>query len=200
MQGCQHLSTCRCVLILHCTLQHVCHVCLVFFLHFSFLCLYWSVEKWFFAFCILCFQFVVITFCAWTFIRPPSSPMARFPACGHQVSLLESVAFDRDLSDQVRARVLEELAAINARINEARWPGQARASWGLLQGWESWHGEHQVFFTKRWPAKNILCLCEAFVASCLCRWSNFKIFKMVVSYLYPCSSKKSTEDSPGFCL
>lgn len=69
------------------------------------------------------------------FLLPPiRCPWARFPACGHQVSLLESVAFDRDLSDQVRARVLEELAAINARINEARWPGQARASWGLLQG------------------------------------------------------------------
>lgn len=61
----------------------------------------------------------------------PSSPWHGSQPAVKQVSLLESVAFDRDLSDQVRARVLEELAAINARINEARWPGQARASWSL---------------------------------------------------------------------
>ena len=53
-----------------------------------------------------------------------------------EVSLLESVAFDTDLSDQVRARVLEELAAINARHTEARWPGQARAA---VQATKPWH-------------------------------------------------------------
>ena len=45
-------------------------------------------------------------------------------------------AFDTDLSDQVRARVLEELAAINARHTEARWPGQARAA---VQATKPWH-------------------------------------------------------------
>ncbi|CAK9071219.1 Receptor-likey region [Durusdinium trenchii] len=40
-----------------------------------------------------------------------------------EVTLLESVAFDSELQDQVRARVLEELAALHARHTEARWPG-----------------------------------------------------------------------------
>lgn len=41
------------------------------------------------------------------------------------MSAKESVAFDASLQDQVRARVLEELAAVNARQTESRWPGQA---------------------------------------------------------------------------
>ena len=53
-----------------------------------------------------------------------------------EVTLLESVAFDTDLSDQVRARVLEELAAINARHTEARWPGQARVAVQATKPWQ----------------------------------------------------------------
>lgn len=102
------------------------------------------------------------------FFQTPILTMARFPACSHQVSLLESVAFDRDLSDQVRARVLEELAAINARINEVRWPGQARASWGLLRKGLTLTCS-PGFFNQEMTREKYTFLCEAFVASCLCR-------------------------------
>ena len=99
--------------------------------------------------------------------RPPSSPWhGSQPA--NQVSLLESVAFDRDLSDQVRARVLEELAAINARINEARWPGQARASWNAEKGVRELTMFTRFFYQEMTREKYTF-LCEAFVASCLCR-------------------------------
>ena len=69
-----------------------------------------------------------------------------------EVSLLESVAFDTDLSDQVRARVLEELAAINARHTEARWPGQARAA---VQATKPWHCNIQRLDERMEPAWSV---------------------------------------------
>ncbi|CAK9084807.1 unnamed protein product [Durusdinium trenchii] len=53
-----------------------------------------------------------------------------------EVTLLESVAFDSELQDQVRARVLEELAALHARHTEARWPGQAPPQLQATKPWQ----------------------------------------------------------------
>ncbi|CAE7757008.1 Rnf6 [Symbiodinium sp. CCMP2456] len=54
------------------------------------------------------------------------------------VTLTETLAFAASLPDAVRARVMEELGASNARQSQARWPGSAQNSGALATRTRPW--------------------------------------------------------------
>ncbi|CAE8601122.1 unnamed protein product, partial [Polarella glacialis] len=60
-----------------------------------------------------------------------------FRRANFEVHLAETIAFAADLDDTSRAHVLEELAAVNARQSEPRWPGQThRVAPNSTQPWQ----------------------------------------------------------------
>eukprot|EP00439_Symbiodinium_sp_Y106_P009529 s6741_g1.t1 len=58
------------------------------------------------------------------------------------VTLTETLAFAVSLPDAVRARVMEELGASNARQSQARWPGSAQNSSALATRTRPWRLPH----------------------------------------------------------
>lgn len=143
--------------------------------------------------CILHSMFLVITL-RMNFLLPPILTMARFPACQAGQLTGECCLW----SWPFRSGKGSSTGGISRYQCSYQWSAMARTSTSILECWKRVDVDMvNIGVLPRDDPQKYTFLCEAFVASCLCRWSNFK---MVVSYLYPCSSKKSTEDSPGFCL